>query len=599
VFFRTNGLLPAIAALPWLQPKFQGFTNKLANVNGFMFNGRYVDRMFLNGLDIQDWITEITALRDSLTDAVLARAMDQLPDPIRQQSGQRLLETLKVRRGWLLDKGLDYYRFLARAVDVPGSDKTERFQIEHLDDDHLAVSIYKVAKDGSLAQRLYKRVFDASVTREVRLYGQKGDDQFTVIGASESARIIVRLIGGKGADVFRVEGTPRKPFIYDLSTEANELPGHHRAQLRLSTDKAVNQYDPHAFKYDRVAPLATAGYNLDDGILLGAGVQWTTQGFRKQPFAAMNRLLITRALATEAMSIKYDGVFTDLIGKNDLWVSAFSKAPDNVTNFFGPGNETRYDRERRIRYYRTRYDLITVSALLKRKLGARMEGSIGPVFQHFVLDDDDNRGRFIVDYLAQLADPAAFRQRESYGGLQAGLAIDSRNRPVQPSRGFYWNTTLLGLQGFSEQSNHLVQLRSDLALYTSFSPAARFVLVNRFGGGVTYGLPAFYQLLYLGGQDNLRGFRTYRFAGNHLVYYNLEARLKLLDFQSFLFPGSVGLLAFNDLGRVWLRGERSAVWHDGYGAGLYVTPASLLVVTATAGFSREGVLPYVSLGFRF
>lgn len=599
VFFRTNGLLPAIASLPWLQPKFQGFTDRLANVNGFMFNGRYVDRMFLNGLDIQDWITEITALRDSLTDEVLTRAINQLPDTIRLQLGRRLLETLKIRRGWLLDKGLDYYRFIARAVDVPGSDKTELFRIEHQDDDHLAISVFKVTKNGSLAQRMYKRVFDASVTREVRVYGQKGDDQFEVSGRSESATIVVRLIGGKGADVFRVAGTPRKPLIYDLSTEANELPGRHQAHLRLSTDKAVNQYDPHAFKYNRVAPLATAGYNLDDGILLGAGVQWTKQGFRKQPFAAMNRLLIARALATDAMSIKYDGIFTDLIGKNDLWISAFSKAPDNVTNFFGPGNETGYDRSRRIRYYRTRYNLITVSALLKRKLGPHVEGSVGPVFQHFALDEDDNRRRFINDYLAQLTDPAAFRRRESYGGLQAGMLIDTRNRPVQPSRGIFWNTTLLGLQGFSEQRNQFTQLRSDLSIYTRFSPTARLVLVNRIGGGVTYGRPAFYQLLYLGGQDNLRGFRTYRFAGDHLIYHNLEARLKLFDFQSFLFPGSVGLLAFNDLGRVWLRGEHSQKWHDGYGAGLYVTPASLLVVTATAGFSTEGVLPYVSLGFRF
>ena len=599
VFFRTNGLLPAIAALPWLQPKFQGFTDRLANVNGFMFNGRYVDRMFLNELDSQDWIREITTLRDSLTDEVLERAMGRLPDTIRQQSGQKLLETLKIRRGWLLEKGLDYYRFIAQTVDIPGSDKTERFLVEHLDDDHLVVSVYKIARDGTLAQRLYKRVFDASVTREVRLYGQKGDDQFVVRGRPESARIVVRLIGGKGADVFTVEGTPRKPIIYDLSTEANELPGHRQAQLRLSTDKAVNQYDPHAFKYNRVAPLATAGYNLDDGILLGAGVQWTMQGFRKQPFAAMNRLLLTRALATEAMSIKYDGIFTDLIGKNDLWISAFSKAPDNVSNFFGPGNETSYDRSRRIRYYRTRYDLVTVSALLKRTLGPHVEGSIGPVFQHFALDEDDNRQRFINDYLAQLTDPAAFRRRDSYGGLQAGIQIDTRNRPVQPSQGIYWNTTWLGLQGFSEQRNHFSQLRSDLVIYTRFSPTARFVLVNRLGGGITNGSPAFYQLLYLGGQDNLRGYRTYRFAGNHLVYHTLEARLKLLDFQSFLFPGSVGLLAFNDLGRVWLRGENSRTWHDGYGAGLYITPASLLVVTATAGFSPEGVLPYVSLGFRF
>jgi hypothetical protein len=598
VFFRVGGILPAIAALPWIQPKFQGFTDKLSNVNGFMFNARYVDRMFLNGLDVKDWIAEITDLRDALTDDVLQRAIQQLPDTIRQESGNRLLETLKIRRGWLLEKGLAYYRFLAKSVDVPGSDKTERFRIEQRSDDEVVVSVVKIAKDGSVGQQLYNRVFSASVTNEIRLYGQKGNDRFEVTGP-EPADIKIRLIGGKGEDVFTVEGKPGKPIIYDLSTEDNKLPGAGQAHLRLSTDKAVNSYDPHAFTYDKLAPLATIGYNLDDGLLLGAGVRWVKQGFRKSPYAAMNRLMVARALATEAVSIKYDGIFTHLIGKNDLWINAFVKAPDNVTNFFGPGNETVYEQERRIQYYRTRYNLTNVAALLKRNIGEHMQVSVGPVFQQFTLSADGNKGRFIEDYLARLPEPNQFLSRESYGGLQGGILIDNRNNATQPSRGLYWNTTWLGLQGFHKESNHLTQLRSDMTIYTSFSQAARFVIVNRIGGGLTYGRPAFYQLLYLGGQDNLRGFRAYRFAGNHLIYHNVDVRVKLIDFHSFLFPASAGLLLFNDVGRVWLNGETSHRWHDGYGAGLYVTPASLLVVTASVGFSEEGTLPYVSLGYRF
>ncbi|ADB38829.1 BamA/TamA family outer membrane protein [Spirosoma linguale] len=598
VFFRAGGLFPAIASVPWIQPKFQGFTTKLGNINGFMNNGRFFDRLFMHELSADDWMAEIADLRDALTDDVLQRAINQLPDTIRQESGNRILETLKVRRGWLLERALEYYRFLAKAVDIPGSDKKELFRVQHINDDQLIVSVFKITKDGSVGPRMYSRTFDASITREIRLYGQKGDDRFEVSGP-EAANITIRLIGGKGDDTFSVEGHPGKPLIYDLSTEANILPAPHLAHLHLSTDKAVNKYDPHVFKYDRLLPLATMGYNLDDGLLLGVGGQWIKQGFRKTPYASMNRLMISRALATEAVSIKYDGIFTDAIGKNDLWVNASVKAPDNVTNFFGPGNETIFEKERRIRYYRTRYDLINLAVLLKRDVGAHMQVSVGPVFQHFSLDTDENKGRFIERYVNQLPDSEKFLRRESYGGLQAGLQIDQRNRPVQPSRGFYWNTTLLGMQGFSEQANHFTQLRSELAVYTSFSQAANFVLVNRVGGGLTYGDPAFYQLLYLGGQDNLRGFRTYRFAGNNLFYYNLEARLKLFDFQSFLFPGSVGLLAFNDVGRVWLKGETSKKWHNGYGGGLYVTPASLLLVTASVGFSDEGALPYVSLGFRF
>ncbi|MFD2572656.1 BamA/TamA family outer membrane protein [Spirosoma soli] len=598
VFFKAGGLLPTLAALPWLQPKFQGFGPKLANVNGSMFNARYVDRLFLQDLDMQDWIKEIAEVQASLTDDVLQRAINQLPPAIRQASGQRILETLKIRRGWLLKEGLTYYRFLAKAVDIPGSDKTELFRVQDQNDDKLAVSVFKIAKDGSVAQQIYNRVFDASVTKEIRLYGQKGNDRFEVSGP-EATRIKVRLIGGKGVDTFTVAGTPAKPIIYDLSTEANELPAPGEAILRTSTDKAVNKYDPHAFKYDRLAPLATAGYNLDDGILLGVGGQWTQQGFRKAPYASMNRLMVSRALATEATSIKYDGIFTDLIGQNDLWLNAAIKAPDNVTNFFGIGNETIFEKYRGIRYYRTRYNLINIAALLKRDIGKQVTFSIGPVFQHFKLASDENKGRFIERYLAEQPESAPFLQSESYAGIQAGILLNARDNPILPARGIYWNTILLGLQGFGTQANHFTQIHSDLSLYTRLSRTGRVVITNRIGGGLTYGNPAFYQLLYLGGQNNLRGFRTYRFTGNHMVYHNIEARLKLFDFQSYLFPGSVGLLAFNDVGRVWVNGETSQRWHDGYGGGLYVVPAELLLVAASVGFSDEGALPYVSLGFRF
>lgn len=360
----------------------------------------------------------------------------------------------------------------------------------------------------------------------------------------------------------------------------------------------MNEYNPHAFKYDRLAPLVSAGYNLDDGILLGLGAKWTRQGFRKTPFASVNSLLVSRSLATQAMSIKYNGVFTHLIGNNDVWLSANIKAPDNVTNFFGTGNTTAYEKERGIGYYRTRYNLITLSALLKRTLSDQVQLWVGPVFQQFRLDRDDNEGRFIEQFIASQPIPDNVLRQESYAGLQAGLLLDTRNNPLLPSRGVSWNTTWLNQWGFKRLSNRFAQLQSDLTVYTPLGTANRIILTNRIGAGLTFGNPAFYQLLYLGGHDNLRGFRKYRFAGNQLVYHNIEARIKLFDFQSSLFPASVGLLAFNDLGRVWSKGEASNRWHDGYGAGLYMIPASLAIITASVGVSDEGIQPYISLGIK-
>jgi len=84
-----------------------------------------------------------------------------------------------------------------------------------------------------------------------------------------------------------------------------------------------------------------------------------------------------------------------------------------------------------------------------------------------------------------------------------------------------------------------------------------------------------------------------------MAYNNLEFRFKVLSFTSYLIPGTVGLLAFNDVGRVWLKEEKSDRWHVGYGGGFYFIPADLLIIQAAGGFSKEGFRPYISMGLRF
>jgi hemolysin activation/secretion protein len=113
------------------------------------------------------------------------------------------------------------------------------------------------------------------------------------------------------------------------------------------------------------------------------------------------------------------------------------------------------------------------------------------------------------------------------------------------------------------------------------------------------GKTTFYQSLFIGGHENLLGYRQFRFAGQHSVYNNLEARVRLFNFRGYVIPGEFGLLGFYDIGRVWEKGENSSEWHNGTGAGLYFAPAKLAVLSAVMGHSSEGWYPYITLGFRF
>jgi outer membrane translocation and assembly module TamA len=85
-----------------------------------------------------------------------------------------------------------------------------------------------------------------------------------------------------------------------------------------------------------------------------------------------------------------------------------------------------------------------------------------------------------------------------------------------------------------------------------------------------------------------------------MLFNNAEIRLKLAEFNTYLFPGSLGILLFNDVGRVWVENEDSRRWQHGYGAGIWLAPISRWVVTASVARSREEkALPYLSVGFRF
>jgi len=81
-----------------------------------------------------------------------------------------------------------------------------------------------------------------------------------------------------------------------------------------------------------------------------------------------------------------------------------------------------------------------------------------------------------------------------------------------------------------------------------------------------------------------------------LLYNSIELRYKLLDIKSKIFPGALGLIGFNDIGRVWVPNETSHKWHDAYGGGLYFLPFDMLILSATIGRSPEEAVFNFTLG---
>lgn len=602
VYYNTTGLFPWIVSHQWLKSKFQGYHEHLRDVKGFNFNARYFDRYFLNGLSEDDWREQVHIVQATLTDSLIRQSVRLMPDTIFALSGEKIINAFIARRNELEKEAVSYYKFLSIYTDIPASDKHELFDIRRLDSGRVSVTISKMKKEGTLDGVIYKREFDPTVTKEVRLYGLAGHDVFTVSGAASSP-IRIRMIGGDGVDSFTVaDDVPRKGrlFIYDRADEVNHIPPRGDARIRTSTDTLVNSYNKRSFLFDRFGPLPSIQYNPDQGFMLRVNTMLEKQGFRKVPYAQQHQLIVSYVTGRQAFMLQYLADYKQLIGKNDLRINVLSRGPHNLSNFFGLGNESIFvnDDDMEITFYRNRYDLINGDVRLYRNIAKHVTVSGGIAGQYYTSREANNTHKFLGAYNAAIPDARVFDDR-LYAGLIAGIEADTRVGGMMPHRGISWHTELTGMQQTNREHKRYGKFTTDFSFFVPLIGDSTLVMANRIAAGTTVGDPQYFQMMAIGGTQILRGFHTNRFIGKTAVYHNFELRLKLFDFTSYLLPGTVGLIGFNDLGRVWLPGETSHKWHDGYGGGIYVVPVELFLIQAAVGFSEEGALPYITAGFRF
>lgn len=593
-FFVNEGVLPRIISRKWILPKIQGFDYKIRDVAGLAFNARYFDRSFLTQSSENDWMAMAKELQQKISDAVIDSAVTHFPN--FPEHSAIIAKKLKQRRDDLPGYTKELYEFLSKEVDILGSDKDEYFFVSRLEDGRTKVSVFDQKKNGEIGRTLYERTFDPKITKEIRIWGLDGEDNFKVFGQA-SKGIKVRLIGGKGKDIFTdsssVSGLAKKTIIYDkkentilnLGTESKDL---------TSNKKNVNDYNREAFKYDRVAPLGSFAYNVDDGIFIGAGAQWTRQGFRKDPFASQHTISGNYAFGTNSYNIFYKGEFMDVIGKTDFELKANLQQGGLVDNFFGLSNESEYKKEKGIDYYRIQYENEEITALFKTRFN-KLTIYYGAAKNEWHIKE--NPKRFINEF-APHGDE--IYQDKYFIGLKTGFILDNRDNIIFPTRGILWNFDATIQRGANDVTkNNYANLKTDLSFYYTFKLPAVVSLATRFGGGLNLDDYELYQANSLGGLTNLRGFRRTRFSGKSSFYNNTEVRIKVLNFKSYLFPAYAGVLAFNDVGRVWNPTENSEKWHQSYGGGIWIAPFNMVVITGMYGISEENHLFSVKAGLFF
>ncbi|MGY4386145.1 hypothetical protein ACVWYN_003195 [Pedobacter sp. UYP24] len=607
VFYKTSGIFPWVLNHQWLKSHLQPYSNNIRDVDHWNFNERYLDRYFLNELDESDWKETVRYVQSQLTTPVINNAFRQMPDTIYKLSGAELVTNFISRREKLDSLAMHYYRFLSINVDVPASDKNEFFDITNNKDGSVSIKINNINKEGKIGRSIFKRTFEPGITKEIRLFGIGGDDVFEVKGNAASP-IKIRTIGSTGIDKFAVSrDVVNKPYIYVRSDKENTFPDRSVARLRLDKDTSVNAFNKNNFLYDRFGPLVSFNYSIDQGLQFGLGYVIEKQGFRKTPFASKNDFWVNYSTGRQSFIIDYLGDFKKVAGKNDLLIHVNLLGPNNLSNFFGIGNDSKYIdaddtfgkdlRKDGISYYRNRYDYLNADIRLSRKLTNSLKVEAGFIGSFYTSGSSGNEKRFFYDYNAEYPSQDIFSSKY-YGGLVAGWSYDTRDNAAIPTKGIYWKTTLLAQKRLDKNGVGYGSATSEFRFFLNPGKSG-LVIANRIGVGSVTGKPAFFQMMQIGGINSMRGFNSKRFTGTTMLYHNLDLRLKLFNFTSYLVPGTVGLIGFNDIGRVWVKNDKSSTWHEGYGGGVYVIPGEFILIQAALGFSKEATMPYISIGFSF
>lgn len=599
-FFVNQGVIPWIAARKWLMPKIQGFDANTDNVEGLAFNARYFDRTFLIGSAWQMWEKEINFLTDALTVERINKALKKFPENTPSFCLECTTGILDMRLGNLHEMARKLFLSVMEEVNITGTNDQDFFKIR-IDNVKVKINLSSDEKEDQGESTYFSNVFSYPATREIKLYGFEEEDKFIFSGNGKS-KIKIRLIGGGGDDELEIKsGLPRpaKLKVYDNSIETKNYPA---SRVIKKFDEAAVKYYRKGFKYDVTRVGVMAGYNIDDGILIGGGPVFVNHG---QFFASEQKILANFSIATRSSNFRYDGLFQFPAKNIELNVLADVKAPNYTQNYFGMGNETQWkvphsEKE----FYRLRIKQYHFRGGAKKKV-FNNHHNVGAAFEYRNFEVENSPGRFINDLENNRLDESVFKNSK-YVALCLVYDFNNideqkvaANRSILPGRGQKLHVEYQYNVGFKNTPGNFSRLSAEWSYYYTFPRMPRLAFAFRAGGTKNFGEYHFYEAAKLGGKTNLRGFRATRFYGDAAIYQNTDIRLRLSKFSTYLLAGSFGILAFNDVGRVFYNNENSQRWHHGYGGGVWVSPFNLATLTVSYAASRDDSMLQLGLNYLF
>ncbi len=560
------------------------------------YQARLFDRFFLNELTLAEWEEQAKFIQENLTDEVIEKGIRQLPAFAYAERGEQFIEWTKSRRDNILKTARNYYEILNKEVQVLGTHKKNLIEVNRLNNLQTKVTVYELEEEGKVQQLLYERTFENKITKELRIYGLDGDDRFQVTG-TVSRSPLIRLIGGNGKDHFvdesKVSGLKRKTKVYDDDEEEVLMDVSNETKDNRSHREALNTFDYRDYEYNYTIPVPFIGFNPDDGLFFGLGLNAKTYSFKREQ---LHTITGSFAIGSGAFSFDYEGEYFKTFDHWDTALKLTAEVPRFVSNFHGLGNESNRDIDQFGRdFYRVRRTLLGIYPSFRKRGDGGTTLSIGPALESIKIEDMDNR---ITSDENPQVNPMVFEQRLFTGG-HASFDFFNVDHLAIPTQGLGFNIGGQWRANLDDFERQMLRLDSELKIYVRLGVSDRFVLATRLGGQHIIGKYDFFQAVLLGGNSNLRGFARERFAGRTSFYHNIDIRIKLLDSENQTIPVSGGITPGFDYGRVWIDDEISDKMHIGYGGSFWIAPLDYIALSMGMFFSEEETRFTVRAGFQF
>jgi hypothetical protein len=584
VYSKLDGFYPSLAGK--IYKPMQGFHATLKSGKNWNMPGRSLDKMLLTDIEKKVWLEEAADLKKLLTDSLIEHSIKLMPPEIFAISGNSLIGKLKSRRDHLPEYAEEYYDYLAKFVDLIGTQDRENIIINRVSKDETEIQIYKITKEGLRREEpFYSRKLRDNETREIRIYGLEGTDSVEVKGEGGS-KIKVRVIDPGAEDTVSFEGKKSGKRVEVYSGHKFEYDTVHAEMLDISIRPIISSTIYKVF--DR-SPLKLFPRT---GVKVVGSVTYNTQPWRKEEYEIVHQLCANYGFLRKAFNAGYVGRFGRLVGKWDFVLKARVDAPA-VVNYFGTGNNTKLDNTER-NFYGTFSHRMFGSIGLENNFSKHHHFEIAAIYQSVKLHR--TKDRYISDGATQI-DQSVFT-RKRFAGAEAGYYYLKTDNNVFPLSGIAASVGAGYLRNLQEEKGSFLKVLVNTAMFVPLTK--QFSIALRAGGAAMSGDADFYNLNSIGGggSGEMRGFDRERFYGKHSAYLNADLRW-LFNTKNYLFNGKAGLIGFYDVGRVWMPDEVSNLWHGSYGGGIILVPYNKYALTFTYGVSKEARHINFKTGFFF